>query len=74
MMVPVTQEHASFATMLLARFDHPVHESLTVLIVQETVGFESKVYVSEYYGFAEKVAQNFIPLFSMCSIILSTNC
>ncbi len=71
MMAPVAQEHAGFTTLLSGSGDEPVYESLAVLIVQGTVGFQAKVDVSEYRCLVEQI-QNFSPLLLQWLSISST--
>jgi hypothetical protein len=56
MMMPIAQEHTSLATFLVADINDPVHEAGTILIVQHAVGFQTKMYVSEYDGLAEEIS------------------
>jgi hypothetical protein len=42
-MAPVTQEHASFTTVLLGCGNKPINKITTVLIVLKTVGLQAKV-------------------------------
>jgi hypothetical protein len=39
--------------LLLGQANKPVNEFFTVLVVQQAVGFESKMQIGEYCGFAE---------------------
>jgi hypothetical protein len=41
--MPVAQEHASFAAVLFGCVNEPVNELFAVLIVYQTVGFETKM-------------------------------
>ena len=49
--VPVTQEQASFATFFPGFGSGPLDKIQTVIVVCLTVGFESKMYVCEDRGF-----------------------
>jgi len=51
--VPVTQEQAGFATLLLGLGRGPLHKVQTVFVVLSAVAFESKMYVREYRGFVK---------------------
>jgi hypothetical protein len=54
-MAPVSQEHTGFAALLSGSGDEPINKSFTILVMQGTVGFQSKVDVSEYRCLAEQV-------------------
>ncbi len=62
MMAPVAQEHAGLAPVFLGSGDEPINKSLTVLVMQGTVGLQSKVYVCENYSFFKQVVHvSYIP-------------
>jgi len=46
-MVPVAQEQTGLAAVLATSLDDPIHETGAVLIVQQAVRFQAKVYVRE---------------------------
>ena len=53
MVVPIAQEHAGVTALLPGQRNSPIYESFAVLIVQEAIALEPKVYVSEYQSLAE---------------------
>ena len=61
MMVPVTQEHAGLAVVFATSFDDPVHEVCAILVVQQAVALEPKVYVSENDGSLEEIHDSRLP-------------
>ena len=54
-MAPIAQKHASLAALFSGSGDEPINKLFAVLIVQGTVGFQSKVDVGEYRCLAEQV-------------------
>ena len=52
-MTPVAQEHASFATIGLGSSYEPIDEITTVLIVNQAVALETKVYIGADCYFTE---------------------
>jgi len=52
-MMPITQEHASVTALFPGNTNGPFDETFTILVVQETVALEAKVYVCEHQGLAE---------------------
>ena len=55
MMMPVPQEQASVAIVCFGSLDNPIHKGQTVLVVNQAVGFQSKMYVSERDRSLEKI-------------------
>jgi hypothetical protein len=55
LMMPIAQEHAGFTTVGPGCGYEPIYKITTVLIVQQTVRLESKVYVSTNCYLAKKI-------------------
>jgi hypothetical protein len=56
--IPITQEEAGFATLLLCGSNEPVYKVRTILIVLKAVRLQSKMDVRKNSRFLKKVTHN----------------